>query len=365
MTSLVLAVLLTDLAIAAAPPVQVPTAPVEPSGSEHLAGESLVGEAPEGQATDAGSTESASPSPLRLEDVWAGQGVDTVLEEAVGRRSVGDFQGADDRLAWLLRIAPGPEPTYHAAVSAELQERYDDALQGYETVLSNWPGDPRSVDAGFRRALVLEDLGRHKDAIRQVRVLQRSGDWSEQDEQSLALARGVNELGQGRVRRGLRRLDRALESAEGADGLAWMRAKARAALARHLLRSAQGIPMVHGRRASRNLEARAAAISGAERQVIAIANLGEAEYALAGLELLGDAYLALHDDIVALPPPGGLTAAQATLYREGIAEKSAVLRRKAWRYYDEGVKLATRTEWQGAIADRLRVRRDGLEDAAP
>lgn len=365
MTSLLLAILITDLATAAPPPVEAPAAPVEPPGSEYAQGQSLGREAPDGQEPGAGSPESAASSPLRLEDVWAGQGVEIVLEEAVGRRNVGDFQGADDRLAWLQRVAPGPEPTYHAAVSAELQERYDDALQGYEDVLSSWPGDARSVDAGFRRALVLEDLGRHKDAIRQVRALQRSGDWSEQDEQSLALARGVNELGQGRVRRGLRRLDRALEAAEGVDGLAWMRAKARAALARHLLTSAQGVPMVHGRRASRNLEARAAAISGAERQVIAIANLGEAEYALAGLELLGDAYLALHDDLVALPPPSGLTAAQATLYREGIAEKSAVLRRKAWRYYDEGVKLATRTEWQGAIADRLRVRRDGLEDAAP
>ena len=182
---------------------------------------------------------------------------------------------------------------------------------------------------------------------------------------SLSLARGVNELGQGRTRRGLKRLDRALTATEGSDELTWMRAKARAALTDHLLTTAAGIQMVHGRRARRNLEARAGNISAAERQVIAIANLGEAEYALAGLELLGDAYLALHDDLRALPPPSGLSAAQAGTYRAELEQKTAVLRRKAWRYYDEGVKLATRTEWQGTISDRLRTRRQALEDETP
>lgn len=305
------------------------------------------------------------PPPLRLEDVWADLGPEAVLDDAVARRSIGDFDGADARLAWLSGAAPGPEVTYHQAVSAELQERFAESLAGYEAVLAGGPDAVRVVDAGFRRALVLEELGRHRDAIKQVKQLQRSGMWTERDALSLALARGVNELAQGRERRGLRRLDRALMSSEGSDDLKWMRAKARAALTRHLLAEAAGTPMVHGRRAGRNLQARAGNISAAERQVIAIANLGEAEYSLAGLELLGDAYLALHDDLVALPPPPELTGEQAAIYEQGIGEKAAVLRRKAWRYYDEGVKLATRTEWQGSISGRLRARRDALDAAAP
>ena len=322
-------------------------------------------ESPPAEAEVAPPTPPEPAPPARLEDVWAQQGTEVVLEDAVERRGLGDFQGADQRLAWLLETAPGVESTYHAAVSAELQERYDEALVGYDAVLSSWPDDARAVDAGFRRALVLEDLGRHQDALRQVRDIQRTGNWSERDALSLSLARGVNELGQGRTRRGLKRLDRALTATEGSDDLTWMRAKARAALTDHLLTTAARIQMVHGRRARRNLEARAGNISAAERQVIAIANLGEAEYALAGLELLGDAYLALHDDLRALPPPSGLSAAQAGTYRAELEQKTAVLRRKAWRYYDEGVKLATRTEWQGAISDRLRARRQALEDETP
>jgi tetratricopeptide (TPR) repeat protein len=325
----------------------------------------LTDEPPAQEALPAPLPEPAPVQPATLEEVWAELGPEAVLEDAVARRGIGDFEGADARLAWLAEVAPGEEPTYHAAVSAELQERYDDALRGYEAVLATWPEGGRTVDAGFRRALVLEELGRHRDAIQQVRLLQRSGDWSERDAQSLALARGVNELAQGRTRRGLRRLDKALAATEGSDDLRWMRAKARAALTRHLLDEAAGIPMVHGRRAGRNLEARAANISAAERQVIAIANLGEAEYALAGLELLGDAYIALHDDLIALPPPPELTPEQAEIYTQGVQQKTAVLRRKAWRYYDEGVKLATRTEWQGSIAGRLEARRGALDDAMP
>ncbi|MEC7948286.1 MAG: hypothetical protein VX265_12035 [Myxococcota bacterium] len=301
--------------------------------------------------------------PTRLEDVWTGLGPATVLEDAVARRSSGDFRGADARLAWLAEVAPGEAPTYHAAVSAELQERYEEALAGYDAVLSQWPDGARATDAGFRRALVLEDLGRHPDAVRQVRALQRQETWSREDQLSLELARGVGEVGQGRTRRGLRRLGRALAATEGSETLLWMRAKARATLARHLVEEAAATPMVHGRRASRNLEHRAGKISAAERQVIAIANLGEPEYALAGLEMLGDAYLALYDDIIALPPPPGLSPDAASVYRDGIAERTAVLRRKAWRYYDEGAKLATRTEWQGDITARLRSRRAALGES--
>lgn len=313
--------------------------------------------------TGAGALPIQPTRPTRLEDVWAELGPATVLEDAVARRSNGDFQGADARLAWLNVVAPGEAPAYHAAVSAELQERYVEALAGYDAVLSRWPDGARNTDAGFRRALVLEDLGRHREAVRQVRALQRHEAWSTEDELSLALARGVGEVGQGWTRRGLRRLDNALAATEGSDEIPWMRAKARAMLVRHLLAEAAATPMTHGRRASRNLETRAGHISAAERQVIAIAHLGEAEYALAGLEMLGDAYLALYDDLIALPPPPGLSPDAAAVYRDGISERTAVLRRKAWRYYDEGTKLATRTEWQGDITARLRSRRAALDES--
>ena len=159
----------------------------------------------------------------------------------------------------------------------------------------------------------------------------------------------------------MRRIEAALAEAEGRDDLPWMRAKGHTALARYLLDEAGGVPMVNTRKAAKNLKKRTGAMSAAERHVIAVAQLGEAEYALEGLMLLGDAYLALHDDLLAAPVPRSLTVEQAEIYREELNGKVAVLKRKAWRYYDEGVTVAVRTRWQGRIATDLRARREALE----
>jgi hypothetical protein len=309
----------------------------------------------------------AAPPPRTLEEVWADQGPSEVLVEAIERRTRGDFDNAEARLQWLDANHPSALVTYQSAVTAELSEEHETALLGYDEVLARHGDDDVAQDAAFRRALVLEDLGRHRDATQQVKRLQRSGHWSEPDHLSLELARGVNELGQGRTRRGLRRIGRSLAVLDGSKDVAWMQAKARAALARHLLDEAAIIPMVNGRKAVKNLQIRASAISEAEHQIIAVATLGEPEYSLVGLELLGDGYMALHDDLLAAPVPKELTSDQADIFREALAERAGVLARKAWRYYDQGVSLAARTQWRGAISERLRARRDalGLDGGTP
>lgn len=349
--------LLLSLALAFAPPALAATDTVDEAPAAPLDVEGLELE-PDPVAPELIRPEDAPPP--RLEDVWAEQGPDAVLDDAIERRARGDFEGASARLAWIEQHHGSPVARYQVAVTHELQERYGDALAGYDAVLQAFPGAAVARDAAFRRALVLEDLDRHREATKQVRQLQRAEKWGERDAVSLAIARGVNELGQGRTRKGLKRLGKALAAVEGSDDLQWMRAKARAALARHLLDEAASIPIRSDRKAQKNLVARAQRISEAEQQVIAAARLGEPEYALIGLELLGDGYMALYDDMMAAPPPTELTAEQADIYSDAVAEKAAVLVRKAWRFYDEGVKLATRTKWQGGVADRLRARRDAL-----
>ena len=94
--------------------------------------------------------------------------------------------------------------------------------------------------------------------------------------------------------------------------------------------------------------------------MIAIAKTGEPEYALAGILVLGDAYLALHDDLIAAPPPRKLDATQAEIYKQKVAERAAVLRDKAYRFYDEGVSFAIRVQWHGGITERMKRRRDAL-----
>ena len=302
------------------------------------------------------------PAPQRLEDQWAATGPERVLDDAVERRGFGDFEGADARLAWLQAHHDSAAARYHRAVSLELQEQYADAQALYATVAAEFPTAAEARDARFRRALCLEDLGRHQDALALVRGLQREGGWSDRDRVSLALEQGVTQLRRGRTRRGLKQVTAALTEATEVDGIAWMRAKAHTALARYLLEDAAGIEQRNDRRAKRNLTRRSAHILDAERQVISVARLAETEYALEGLLLLGDAYLAFYDDLLAAPLPRSLTAEQAEVYANSLRDKVGTLKAKAYRYYDEGVALAVRTRWQGAVAEDLRTRRDALEE---
>ena len=98
------------------------------------------------------------------------------------------------------------------------------------------------VEASFRRALVLEDLGRHAESAEQVKALQERCGWTPLQATSLELARGVDELAGKKARKGLKRIERALASLESGQ-LPWMEAKARTALARHYLGEASALPL--------------------------------------------------------------------------------------------------------------------------
>lgn len=320
-------------------------------------------------AADAGTpphASAASPTPAApeahqtLEDQWADAGPSRVLDDAVERRGFGDFVGADARMAWLQAHHDSSATRYHRAVSLELQERYQDAEALYGSVATDFPTAPEARDARFRRALCLEDLHRHKEALALVRGLQKEGGWSNRDRVSLSLEQGVTQLRRGKTRRGIRQVTTALGEAEAIHGIKWMRAKAHTALARHLLDEAAEVEQRNDRRAKKNLTVRSGHILDAERQVISVARLGETEYALEGLLLLGDAYLAFYDDLLAAPLPRSLTPEQAEIYENSLRKKVSTLRAKAYRYYDEGVALAVRSQWQGSRTEDLKTRRAAL-----
>ena len=303
----------------------------------------------------------APPSADELRARWASSNPDRVLDEAERCVSFGDFECADLRLDWLAEHEDSAAVTYQSARSLEFQERYEEAAHTYETVLLRWPDTAEAVDAGFRRALCLDDLGRAADALSELVLLEKRGGWSDRDALTLALAHGVAELHAGRTRKGIRHIQAALPAADARGDITWIRAKTRAALARHLLDTAAATEITGNKRAARALKARAALINDAELQITAIARLGEPEFALAGLLMMGDAYMRLYDDMIAAPPPRRLDEEQRGIYTDMLLEQARILRTKAWRYYDEGVALAARTRWQGHIAADLRARRDAAQ----
>jgi tetratricopeptide (TPR) repeat protein len=268
-----------------------------------------------------------------------------LLEEAVALRRVGAF----DQVA------------YQSGVLLEITEQWAKAVLAYERVEAGWPDTPSAVDAQFRRAYCLEETGEHKASIRVVRSLQRRGRWSPADEASMSLQRGIAETRSGRVRRGIRRILKALDSVQ--MDRTWIQAKARLALVRAQTDAAATIKLKGNRKAARRLTRRSALIASAEKQ--AMFNLGEPEFALEGLLLLGDSYLALYEDMLQYPPPRSVPKDQREAYREAVGERAQVLWAKAHARYDEGVRVAARTQWVGSVTQRLVMARDRTAPADP
>ena len=343
-----------------APPNSPTVPPTEVDVESEPEPESESEPEPESEAPSETDSETEPTAPVDLRSVWSSQPADDVLAEARLRIDVRDFPAADERLAFLIDTTDAPIAWYERGRSLELQERYRDALRMYAAAMER-AEDPLLIrDLLYRQTIANNDLRRHQEA-RALALRLRKLDTLE------ATARPVVELELGvaeaslKRRRGHRRITRALAALE-ADGAehGWARSRARFVLTRQSLEEASEIPLPGSKRGARNLVRRAEALKAAEQQVIAIAKTGEPEYALAGIMVLGDAYLALHDDLIASPPPRGLTADQVDLYQKTLIERAAVLREKAWRFYDEGVSFAIRVQWHGEITERMKRRRDAL-----
>ncbi len=301
------------------------------------------------------------PAPKTLEEVWAGLSPQVLLDEAVLHRQRGDHVGALGRLEVLLAREETARALYERGLVHELEERYAEAVNDFDAVTGGWPGTAEAAEAAFRRALCLGDMGQHAEALAQIKTLRRGGDWEPAVLLSLDLAQGVTEIGLERERRGVRRIQRALSALEGAPSHAWIRARARTALAAVQIGAADDLNLEGDRKAERNLVRRVALLNGAQLQILAIANLNEPEYVLTGLLMLGDGYVALLDDFRAAPPPSRLTTAQAEIYRERRDEEAELIAERAWKYYDEGVRVAANSEWTGALTEQLQARRAALQ----
>lgn len=283
-----------------------------------------------------------------------------LLDEAVTLRQAGDVEAAR---ALLLAMAPQlPEALraawlYQRGVTEEIAWRPAEAKALYDAVIAS--GDPLALDARFRRALVREDLGDDAGALADVLAVAKARGLDEEDAVTLALQRGIIEVNTGHVRKGIRRIDRALAEVEGGATHRYMRAKARYTLAKALLAEAADLPLdVAERRATRNLSARAARIAAAERQITALVALQEPEWILASLVALGDGYAALGDALAAAPAPARLSAEQAAVYRAELDRYVINARTKAHHWYDAGVTLAARLQWESPRVALLRERRE-------
>ncbi len=295
-----------------------------------------------------------------------------LLEEAAARRLRGDLVGARGILALVLArggpVPLGPALLYQLGLCLEAEGDPVHALAVYDHLVRAFPEAPESRDGWFRRALCLEDLGRHRAAVRSLDRISTAEGLDPHDRYTLDLQRGISLLRSGRRRAGLRLIDEALDATSGTDEVTWLRAKAHVVRARVRLEEAAGIRFTGpDRRQARRLEARAVRIRQAEAEVTAATALEEPEWILEGLLLLGRAYEDLRSDLLEAEPPRGFSDEGVARWRAELDARTRILGTKAWRHYDEGVALAGRVGWVGRPLEALRAARAAirLEDLVP
>jgi hypothetical protein len=326
--------------------------PPLPAGPDAvLPGATAPTEAPGAIATPAPADDPASPT------------LAARIDEAIRVRQKGDVDAARALLVALEPFVPAetlPWYLYQRGICEELDWQPDAARAFYEQVIAL--GGDVALDAHFRRALVLEDLGQDAAALTEVLTLDHMGGLSAEDDITVELQRGVTELALGRRVKGIRHIEAGLAATEGGDTHRYLRAKGRYALAAALLAEADRLSLTGPeKRVVKHLKGRAERIQAAEKQIVALTALKEPEWVLASLIALGDSYGRLATDLAASTVPRRLSPDEAAIYRAELAKKAENVRTKSFHAYDQGVTVAARLGWESPRVATLSARRAALE----
>ena len=354
-------------------PAEVPGGPAEdgetPAGSED--GEKGAAEEAASDGADGGEPEAVDPAVARenLRKLWASTTDEVHHEKIAALQRVGNHESAREVLDFLVERDPSPLNRFLLAKNFELEEDYGEALPRYDALVAEDLSPDLDLDVRFRRAVVMDDLSREAGAEpslgslarKELKALRRHSALAEGDKARLGLLIGASEIHQGRARRGLRRISRAIRQLDDPSDASWMQARARSALVRELVRNAEHLA-IRGRNDDARLKKRMKLMGDAESQVVAIIQLNEPEYVLEGLLAVADAYIRLYDELVSAPVPGELEGSQVALYKERVLEEAEFLRKKARGFYHKGVLYADHLGWKGQSRDLLEQRRDALDE---
>lgn len=304
------------------------------------------------------------PSP-ELGAVFASADTEEIFLQAIDRREAGDLEGAMARLAWMRdRGDDSAEVLYQIGVTWEVAEDFEQALLVYDDLLARHRAEDVRRDAGFRRAVVLDQLGEGKAALKQLKkVRPPSEGFDTHDRATYDLQLGVALADQGRDKRAREVLAPALAITEGREDLTWMAGRGWAALLDMELAAAAELELVGSEKkvTDRFVTRREHLAAATDILVDHLVPLQEPTWLLHALLALGDASVALHRDLVASTVPRRLSDEQAAIYQQLLHQQAASFLADGWRCYDEGASLAGRLHIDNRYARLLRERRDALD----
>ncbi len=212
--------------------------------------------------------------------------------------------------------------------------------------------DPPVEEATYLLGIAWElggRLGAWEDALAWAGAVGRQS--NKEDRLKVDLVVGIWRTEAG-LRRAPRRLERTLRRAPEA-AVTYYQAKAHAALARDLVSRSDALDLDAPEDVQvARLDERARLVTEAESHVAATARLEEPEWVLDGLLTVGAGYESVADDLLAAPAPP-LGPDDLALFHQLIAQRAEVLRVKAAHYYDEGLAMAGRLQWDSRRVGEL------------
>ncbi len=321
-----------------------------------------------------------------------------LFNSAVAARDNGDCPWALELLKELLLRTEepplAPRALYVQALCLEETGRWDEATEAYRRIADRYPESESAPDALFRLGMARERQGRFREAARCYRrILKRYKDLSGPDIRAVETQLAWERLLQSRVHPALKRLKRLEDTWEAMapEDLRDERyyvAKAHIALgailSAHAAKVGFGMPRPgrglagflwfgvtgrHQKWLANRLEEREARVRAAayhygvaRRQKAAI--WISASFFLHGCDHVGH-YLALNR----APVPRRLTADQAALYRDMLAEKTRIYLVSASQLFLKGHEAAVANEdssrWAELLAAKVRLVEDqGVEALA-
>jgi len=302
-----------------------------------------------------GEPVNTSPSPEdNLAAYWATLSDQELQGDIHELQDANKYNAAQDRLDFLVQRNSSPYNRYLWAKNNELLENYELALSEYDSLLESADFDEGwRIDIRYRRGIVLDDIGRHRQAISDFKKVRRSKGVSNLDKQQINLLIGAARINAGRSWCGVWTINRALPSFVDRTEGGWARARARTALMKELIASAESRPIRPGKKIGDDISYRQRWLKEAEAQVVGIFHLREPEYVQKSFVLLIDAYMRFYDEVVQAPPPVEFDAFQRVIYRQKMREQAEPLRYRAKRLAKKALNYANSIAWQGMDRDAL------------
>lgn len=288
---------------------------------------------------------------------------ETLLHLARERLRHGDYDGvrvvADQALA--LEGEHQRTAQYLVAMSYEYGGKPEEALAIYDALEAAYPEREIPDDIRFRRAECLGRLSRYDEAREELAALP-AGRRPPLDQLKIDVLLGIWEIALGKHKKGIKRLDKALERAEPSVG-SYYQALGRDALLDQALAAAKELRFDGSDKQKKSaLQERAALIEVGNNQLIAIIETDEAAFALDGLLALGRAHADIARDMLNESPVAGLTEAQQAIYRETLAQHVEGIFVKATLYYDRAIELAAKMDWTEEPLPTIQRERQALID---